>query len=110
MVVLGELYGVTEHVDESLARLAAAGYRAAGLDFCHRCEPRLALPYDDSARDRGFELLGQLDPRDLVTDIREALEVLGFREIVSCDADFERVPGVRRIDPADLAPSPGESR
>lgn len=60
-------------------------------------------PFDESVLDRSVELIrtGTVRGRDAV-HAATALEA-GFDAIVSSDRDFDGIPGLRRIDPADLA-------
>ncbi len=77
VVVLGELYGLTDLVHDALGRLAAAGYTAAAPDLFWRSEPGLALPYDEAGRERGFTLLRALNPGAVVDQVRRTLDALG---------------------------------
>jgi carboxymethylenebutenolidase len=79
IVVLGELFGITDLVEEALATLTGAGYTAAAPDLYWRAEPRLALGYDDTGRARGFDLLGRLDPDAVVADIDQVQNLLAGR-------------------------------
>lgn len=76
VVVLGELYGLTDVVSDALARLTQDGYAAAAVDLYWRAEPRLALPYSDGGRRRGFALLRGLDSDEVVADIAAAQRLL----------------------------------
>lgn len=51
---------------------------------------------------RALVATGEVRGRDAVHAATAMLA--GFDAIVSCDADFDRVPGLRRIDPAAVEP------
>ncbi|WP_282203966.1 dienelactone hydrolase family protein [Kitasatospora fiedleri] len=75
-VVVGqELFGVTAWVREVCGRLAAAGYAAVAPDFYGRVAERAELPYDDTGRVAGFELLGTLTAEQVTVDTAVALAV-----------------------------------
>ncbi len=77
VVVLGELYGLTDLVHDALDRLAVAGYTAAAPDLFWRSRSGLSLPYDEAGRDRGFALLRALDPDAVVDQVHRTLDALG---------------------------------
>lgn len=76
VVVLGELYGLTDVVSDALRRLTSAGFAAAAVDLYWRAEPRLALPYSDGGRRRGFALLRGLASDEVVADIAATKRLL----------------------------------
>jgi predicted nucleic acid-binding protein len=65
-------------------------------------ETTTLLPFDTPVLHRSLDLIatGAVRGRDAV-HAATALEA-GFHAIVSTDRDFDGIPGLRRIDPADL--------
>lgn len=69
-----------------------------------RVEPINAADVEEAAT--SVVLYADLSTRDLIhLAVRRRLEVDG---VVSADKDFDRVPGLRRLDPADLEEWRGE--
>lgn len=76
VVIFGELFGITALVTDALERLSRAGYTAVAPDIYWREGTRLALPYDDQGRQRGFDILGNLRIADVCTDVEHALRAI----------------------------------
>lgn len=60
VLVIGELYGMTDLVHEAMSTLTEAGHAVAAVDLFTGTERGLQLPYDDAGRARGFALLRDL--------------------------------------------------
>lgn len=82
-IVCGELFGMTEHIMDITRRLARLGYVAAAFDFYHRSAPGVQLPYNESGRTKGFELLRQLRREDAVADAKSLQQYLQSRDDVT---------------------------
>jgi carboxymethylenebutenolidase len=76
VVVCHELFGVTMHIREVCERIAALGYVALAPDLYHRISPGAELAHDDAGRERGFELLRELERDETVADVRAAVDHL----------------------------------
>ncbi len=76
VVVCHELFGVTMHIREVCERIAALGYVALAPDLYHRISPGAELAHDDAGRERGFELLRELERDEAVADVRAAVDHL----------------------------------
>lgn len=59
-------------------------------------------PLDDSALDRGLDLIEHHGARGRDAFIAATALLAGFDSIVTTDASFVDVPGLRRIDPRDI--------
>ncbi len=75
VIVLPELFGISEHVMEVGRRLASHGYRAVVPDLFHRVPDATALPETDEGRTRGFEILADLSIRDVLGDVEAAIDI-----------------------------------
>lgn len=60
VVVVQEIFGVTDHIRAVCARLAAAGFVALAPAFFDPLAPGSVLPYDDAGTARGRALVEQL--------------------------------------------------
>lgn len=56
LVVIQEVFGVTEHIRNVAEQYAAEGYLAIAPAFFDLVEPGLELPYDQAGTQRGLEL------------------------------------------------------
>jgi carboxymethylenebutenolidase len=70
LIVIQEIFGVTEHVRGVAEQYAAEGYLAIAPAFFDLVEPGLELPYDDSGVKRGLELVGTIG-LDAAVDVVE---------------------------------------
>lgn len=76
-VIIGmELFGVTKYIRRVTERVASMGYLAIAPDFYHRSQPGVELSYDQAGRERGFELLHQLDRGAAIQDVDSAMQYL----------------------------------
>lgn len=76
VVVVQEIFGVTDHIRAVCAQLAAAGFVALAPAFFDRFEPRTVLPYDAEGTARGRELVAQLGMESAVAITAAAAEAL----------------------------------
>ena len=76
VLVIGELYGMTDLVHEAMSTLTEAGHAVAAVDLFTGTERGLQLPYDDAGRARGFALLRDLQAESLVGQIRQTRDLL----------------------------------
>ena len=58
-------------------------------------------PFDQDTMLRAFELMRTTPLRGKDAVHAATALLAGFSEIVSCDRDFDHVPGLRRVDPRD---------
>src|SRR4051794_21644282 len=76
VVVAHELFGVTDHVRDVAARLAALGLTAVAPDLHHRTEPGVELAHDDDGRRHGFALLERMTRAGALADMAAAAQRL----------------------------------
>jgi carboxymethylenebutenolidase len=76
VLVAAELFGVSAHVRDVCERLAMDGYIAAAPDLYHRTAPGIELPHDAAGRERGFGLMRQMTRKQVLDDVRAAMEHL----------------------------------
>jgi carboxymethylenebutenolidase len=74
-VVLGELFGLTDVQRDAAEHVAAMGYVAIAPDLLHRRAPGGPLPENDDGRQRGLAIINDLTRLELVSDVRDALDV-----------------------------------
>jgi carboxymethylenebutenolidase len=72
VVVTGEMFGVTGHLKDVCARLAAAGYAALAPDVYWRYGRRTGLDADEAGRARGRELMTGLRRDEALADLAAA--------------------------------------
>lgn len=60
VVIIQEIFGVTDHIKSVADRYAALGFRAWAPAFFDVLEKGLVLPYGEEGLQRGIELVGQL--------------------------------------------------
>ncbi|TCT24406.1 dienelactone hydrolase family protein [Thermomonas haemolytica] len=76
IVVVQEIFGITDHIRAVCAQLAEAGFVALAPAFFDRFEPRTVLPYDAEGTARGRELVAQLGMESAVAITAAAAEAL----------------------------------
>lgn len=76
VVVVQEIFGITDHIRAVCAQLAEAGFVALTPAFFDRFEPRTVLPYDAEGTARGRELVAQLGMDSAVAITAAAAEAL----------------------------------
>ncbi len=76
-VVVGfEMFGLSRYIRAVTERIAGLGYTAVAPDFYHRAGDRIDLPPNAEGRERGLELLGELDRPGVVADVRAVIDHL----------------------------------
>lgn len=76
VVVVQEIFGVTDHIRTVCAQLAAAGFVALAPAFFDRLEPGTVLPYDAEGTARGRELVARLGLEEALAVASAAAETL----------------------------------
>lgn len=76
VVVVQEIFGVTDHIRAVCAQLAAAGFVALAPAFFDRLAPGTVLPYDAPGTARGRDLVAQLGMEEAVAITAAAAESL----------------------------------
>lgn len=97
------LHASVEAIQEFTFHRMRRGDRAVAVDQAHAFMAGLTLhAFDTKILARSIELIGEstVRGRDAV-HAATALE-LGLTEIVSADTDFDGIPGLTRVDPADV--------
>lgn len=93
-------------VDEVAQRVLGRPDRAAALDAIrHMIGSQIALlDVDSAAQSRALEII-TADPSIRWADALHAAVALsaGVTRILTADRDFDRIPGITRVDPAELA-------
>ena len=75
VVVVQEIFGVTQHVREVCERLAQAGFTALAPAYLDLVEPDVELPYDRAGSNRGVKLVNKLG-LDCAVDVTEAAALM----------------------------------
>ncbi|MFN7182726.1 MAG: dienelactone hydrolase family protein [Thermomonas haemolytica] len=76
VVVVQEIFGITDHIRAVCAQLAEAGFVALAPAYFDRLEPGTVLPYDAEGTARGRELVAQLGMESAVAITAAAAEAL----------------------------------
>lgn len=76
IVVVQEIFGVNQHIRATAARFAAAGYSVIAPAFFDRIEPKLELNYDKADTERGRQLVGKLEAKQILADLQAAIDAL----------------------------------
>lgn len=76
VVVVQEIFGVTDHIRAVCAQLAAAGFVALAPAFFDRLEPGTVLPYGAEGTARGRELVARLGLEEALAVASEAAKAL----------------------------------
>jgi carboxymethylenebutenolidase len=76
VVVIQEIFGVTQHIRDVADRLAAAGYTAIAPSFFDHLEAWLELDYDDVGSARGKALVAELGLDRPLEDVASAAEAI----------------------------------
>ncbi|MEA2181675.1 MAG: carboxymethylenebutenolidase [Solirubrobacteraceae bacterium] len=85
IVVLHEIFGVNEYVQDACRRLAELGYCALAPDLFWRTEPGLSLRHDEDGLSHGMAAAQRLDFATAVFDAIAALGALRALPEVSAD-------------------------
>lgn len=76
-IILGmEIFGITGHIRDIAARLAALGYMVIIPDFYHRTLSGAELPYDQEGRKEDLRLMHQLKRDEVLQDVKTAMDYL----------------------------------
>ena len=95
---------IQEVVHHRLRRVDRGQAVTAGRRCAHLCTMH---PFDVVVMERALQLIEQIPTlrgRDAVHAATAAVH--GLDTIISTDPDFDGIPGLRRIDPADLVADP----
>lgn len=76
IIVIQEIFGVTQHIREVCDDFAAQGFTALAPAFFDRLEDGVELPYDDSGMQRGRALVQELGMQRPVEDLASAREAI----------------------------------
>lgn len=76
VVVVQEIFGVTQHIRDMADRFAAAGYTAIAPAFFDHLESGVELPYDQAGMARGKALVDELGLERAVEDVASAAEAI----------------------------------
>jgi carboxymethylenebutenolidase len=76
IVVIQEIFGVTDHIRRVADGFAEAGYTAIAPAFFDHIETGLELAYDDEGMKRGRELITELGLDRAVEDVASAAEAI----------------------------------
>lgn len=76
LIVLQEIFGVTDYIRSTCVQLAQAGYHVMAPALFDRVEPDVILPYDQNGLETGLEIRTQLNPQDPLKDIDACLKAL----------------------------------
>ncbi|MCA1703177.1 MAG: dienelactone hydrolase family protein [Actinobacteria bacterium] len=70
-VIVGfEMFGLSRYIRAVTERIAGLGYTAVAPDFYHRSGDRIELPPTAEGRERGLELLQDLDRPGVIADVQ----------------------------------------
>jgi carboxymethylenebutenolidase len=88
-IIIGmEIFGITEHIQDITNRVAKLGYVAIALDFYHRTEAGVNLPYNQEGRTKGLELMRLLKRTEVVQDVENVMQFLRLRKDVTGKIGF----------------------
>ncbi len=83
MVVIQEIFGVSDYVRRTADRYAREGFVAMAPDLFWRIEPGIDLGYSPEEWQRAFQLFGQFDVDRGIEDIAATIDALRARDDVS---------------------------
>lgn len=83
LLLIQEIFGVNEHIQDVVRRFAAAGYVVAAPDIFHRTAPWLAFGYDQFAEVR--PIVATLTEESVMADIEATVNLLGAQPDVDPD-------------------------
>lgn len=83
VIVLQEAFGINAHIRGICERLAAEGFLAAAPDLFYRNGRRIVVEYGD--RKEMMPLLGQMTNKDIISDIRYAINFLDNLPTADCN-------------------------
>lgn len=76
ILLIQEIFGVNEYIEDAARRLSELGYVVLAPDLYWRTEPGLALGHDEEDLERGFAAMQKLDMQAAVQDTIAALAAL----------------------------------
>lgn len=76
LVLIQEIFGVTEDIKRVCAEFAAEGYEVLAPSLFDRIEPRVQIPHDDDGIARGRDYTSRKSPDELVGDVQAAIDRL----------------------------------
>ena len=76
VIVIQEIFGVNEHIQDSTARLAREGYVAIAPAIYQRLAPGFAVGYSNREVEQGREYKVKTQARELLGDIQAAIDYL----------------------------------
>ena len=82
VIVLQEVFGFTPEVKRITDLLAATGYVGLAVDYYHRTDPRLNVPYTEEGSRRAFSAAANVTAQQLNADVRAAIEWLNLQPFV----------------------------
>jgi len=83
VIVVQEIFGVTDHIRDVASRFASAGFVAAAPDMYHREGNGVTVAYDDAPT--GMGLRGKLSADDIKADVAATIEYLKNQSNVDSD-------------------------
>ncbi|GAA1769709.1 type II toxin-antitoxin system VapC family toxin [Nostocoides vanveenii] len=98
------LHTGAECVQEVIFHRLRSGSRNLAVNQVHAIRELCVVhPMDDAVLDRGLELIEEAGARGRDAFIAATALLAGFDHIVTTDTRFVDVPGLRPVDPRDLA-------
>lgn len=82
VIVLQEVFGVNAEMRRVTDLVAAAGYVGLAINYYHRTDPDLDLPYDPASMDRVREVASQISRATLFADLRASIAWLNEQPFV----------------------------
>jgi carboxymethylenebutenolidase len=76
VVVLPEIFGVTDHIRKVADKFAADGYVAIAPSLFDRIKPGVQLGYDEAGRAEGAELAKKIEIETVLADIQAAADAV----------------------------------
>ncbi len=83
VIVLQEIFGVNAEMRRITELLASAGYVALAINYYHRSDPDLDVPYDEAGMQRGFAAAKQTSRATYREDLGAAITWLNQRSDVA---------------------------
>jgi carboxymethylenebutenolidase len=88
VIIEMEIFGITDHIQDITNRVAKLGYLAIALDFYHRTEAGVSLPYNQEGRAEGLALMQKLTRAEVIQDVKDAMVFLRARADVTGKIGF----------------------
>lgn len=76
LVLIQEIFGVTEDIKRVCAEFAAEGYEVIAPSLFDRVEPRVQIPHDQEGIDKGRDYTSRKSLDELVGDVQGAIDWL----------------------------------